>query len=116
MSQNYSRKIYPDNKTKRISKKNTKFHLDSLSYLLNFNNRERRIRKFELEFCERKSIDNEGLTWTPAGLFPSISGCPGIYTFTHSNKKSGSRYEITFFYNEFGEIVEEEVSYLVVHY
>jgi len=106
---------YPTRQIEKEAKKSTKIYLDSLVRVLDLNRRLTRVKHFELFFCERQSNDTIcRTTWTPVGEFPSINGCPGFYTYTHSRDIDNSRYAISFFYNRKGKIVEKEISYIVV--
>jgi hypothetical protein len=115
-SQNFSDLIIVEQKVKKNARRNTKTELDSLSDMLKLSNRDTKIRKFELEECKRENVERGSATWTPVGDFPQISGCPGIFVFSHEQKREGSHYVITFFYDEYGNIVEKEIGYTKVIY
>ena len=106
---------YPTRQIEKKAKKSTKIYLDSLVRVLDLDRRLLRVKHFELFFCKGQSNDTlSTATLTPVGEFPSINGCPGFYTYTQSRDIDNSRYAIRLFYNRKGEIVEKEISYIVV--
>ena len=104
----------PTYKTTRIARANTKKQLDSLRISLEITPRDGKLRNFELEYCVQKNDEKRsGLNYTPAGNFPIVSGCPGMYIYTFKEKSDGSHYYVTFFYNDQGQIVEKEIGYML---
>lgn len=97
------------------AKKNTIVNLDSLAVILNLNRRESRVKNFDLEFChDRDSAITDNIHLTPAGEFPAVLGCPGLYFFSHQSNSKTSYYLITFFYDRNGLIIDKEILYMLV--
>jgi|GEM_PF-5822673 len=114
-SQSYQIDDFPTSYIEKRSKSETKKSIDSLAVQLKLTKKERRIRDFELSFCQDKADgETHGLHFTPAGDFPSVSGCPGFYTYQYISSKKSSHYQITFFYDRKGKIVAKEIAYMLV--
>lgn len=116
-SQDFWNRPWADKKTEKRAKKETKRMLDSLKPILDLKSKDTRPRNFVLEICERELKDTTGYTATPAGDFPEVSGCPGIFIYSYVQKrKRGSYYYINFFYDNHGRIKDREIGYTYVIY